>query len=102
MSSAGVWNGSRGSGCEETAGASGSSAVDPLLMVNDKERGTDLRFRRLCSILDGEPSEALDTLGDSGDGGAFTERPLAIKFAVRKASERQRRNKSGRASTSNA
>jgi len=47
LSSMGVRKGSCDSDCEDIVGAGGSSAVEPLLMVNDKERGTDLRFRRL-------------------------------------------------------
>ena len=49
--------GGGGSDFSSTVCSFGDSAVDPLLFVRVKERGTDLRFRRLDTILVGEPSE---------------------------------------------
>lgn len=49
--------GGGGSDFSSTASSLRASAVDPLLLVRVRERGTDLRFRRLETILVGEPSE---------------------------------------------
>lgn len=73
LSSNGFWD----SDCDGFVRALGSSAVDPLLMVNVKDRGIDLRLILLETILEGEPSDEFDPFGDSGDVGASISLELA-------------------------
>jgi hypothetical protein len=51
-------------------------------MVNAKERGIDFRFKRLETILAGEPSEEIDPFGDSGAAGTSTERLLVMVIHI--------------------